>query len=72
MKDKIKGFVKEHKKEIGLCTGIGVVYLTGYMNGGTIMKWKTNAGIYHLFSINPELEPMMWDAIKKAKELKGL
>ena len=71
MKDKIKGFVKEHRKEIGLCAGIGVVYLTGYMNGGTIMNWKTNAGIYRLFSINPELEPMMLDAIKKAKQLKG-
>ena len=41
MKDKIKGFVKEHKKEIGLCTCISVVYLTGYMNG-----WYLSHALY--------------------------
>ena len=75
MKEKIKGFVKEHKNEIVAGATVVTVaagsYIMGYAHGGHVMKWKGTAGLAYLCGINPELASTLDDTLAKAKLLNG-
>ena len=71
MKEKIKDFVKEHKKAIAVAASIGVAYAVGYKAGDNIGRYRVELGLQKCFKVNPELEPMMWEAIGKVEKHNG-
>lgn len=70
MKANIKDFIVEHKEAVAVALGIGVTYAIGYKMGKNLESMKISCGLGMCCAVNPEIEPMINDAIAKIRNRK--
>lgn len=71
MKANFKDFIVEHKEAVAVALGIGVTYAVGYKMGKKLEAMKFGYGLSMCCAVNPEIEPMINDAVAKIRSHKG-
>ena len=71
MKANIKDFIVEHKEAVVVALGIGITYIVGYKMGKNLESTKISCWLGMCCEVNPEIEPMINDAVAKIHNRKG-